>query len=218
MVKLCIFDLDGTVLDTVGSIAHFANESLMKNGIEPIPVGKYKYLAGNGIVSLVRGMLEYRGALSDETYEKVFYDYDTAYNAAPSYKSKIFDGLKEVLDELKRQGTLFAIVSNKPHNVACEVVRELYGEGYFETVVGQKPGGVLKPDPTEVLNVARLLGAKIEECAYIGDTSTDMITGKRAGMLTVGVLWGFRGKDELLQNGADVTVEKPSELLDVLGA
>ena len=218
MVKLCIFDLDGTVLDTVGSIAHFANEALLKNGIEPIPVEKYKYLAGNGIVSLVRGMLEYRGALSDETYEKVFYDYDTAYNAAPSYKSKIFDGLKEVLDELKRRGTLFAIVSNKPHNVACDVVRELYGEGYFETVVGQKPGGVLKPDPTEVLNVARLLGAKIEECAYIGDTSTDMITGKRAGMLTVGVLWGFRGKDELLQNGADVTVEKPSELLDVLGA
>ena len=216
MIKLCIFDLDGTVLDTVESIAYFANEALKKNGIVPIEVGEYKYLAGRGIANLVRGMLNFRGCYSDELYEKVFCDYDTAYNASPTYKSKIFDGLKEILDKIKAGGVRMAIVSNKPDFAAREVVRSLYGEGYFDFVTGQVPGGVLKPDPSVVLSVMEKFGATREECIYVGDTSTDMKTGKNAEMLTVGVLWGFRGREELLSNGADIIVEKPSELSDIV--
>ena len=216
MIKLCIFDLDGTVLDTVGSIAYYANFALSKNGVEPIPEEQYKYLAGRGISNLVRGMLEYRGCYSDWLFERVFHDYDTAYNADVAYKTTIFDGMLETLDMIKARGVKLAIVSNKPDFATQTVVRALYGEGYFDFVTGQKPGGILKPDPTVVLSVMDSFGATREECLYIGDTSTDMQTGKRAGMRTVGVLWGFRGREELEENGADVIISRPSELCDCL--
>lgn len=216
MIKLCIFDLDGTVLDTVGSIAYYANFALSKNGVEPIPEEQYKYLAGGGISNLVRGMLEYRGCYSDWLFERVFHDYDTAYNADVAYKTTIFDGMLETLDMIKARGVKLAIVSNKPDFATQTVVRALYGEGYFDFVTGQKPGGILKPDPTVVLSVMDSFGATREECLYIGDTSTDMQTGKRAGMRTVGVLWGFRGREELEENGADVIISRPCELCDCL--
>ena len=216
MIKLCIFDLDGTVLDTVGSIAYYANFALSKNGVEPIPEEQYKYLAGRGISNLVRGMLEYRGCYSDWLFERVFHDYDTAYNADVAYKTTIFDGMLETLDMIKARGVKLAIVSNKPDFATRTVVRALYGEGYFDFVTGQKPGGILKPDPTVVLSVMDSFGATRDECLYIGDTSTDMQTGKRAGMRTVGVLWGFRGREELEENGADVIISRPSELCDCL--
>ncbi len=216
MIKLCIFDLDGTVLDTVGSIAHFANEALRKNGIEPIDTKEYNYLAGRGIANLVHGMLDFRGCYNEEAYKRVYHDYDTAYNANPSYKSKVFDGLKEVLDAIKARGVRIAIVSNKPDFAARSVVEELYGEDYFDFVSGQVPGGVLKPDPAVVLSVMDKFGASPDECIYVGDTSTDMQTGKNAEIYTVGVLWGFRGRDELVENGADTVIEKPRELYEIV--
>ena len=216
MIKLCIFDLDGTVLDTVGSIAHFANAALEENGITPIEVCEYKYLAGRGIANLVRGMLEFRGCYSDALYEKVYHDYDTAYNADPANKTTVFEGLREALDKIKARGVKMAIVSNKPDFAAQAVVRALYGDGYYDFVTGQVPGGVLKPDPSVTLSVMERFGFTREECIYVGDTSTDMQTGKNAGMYTVGVLWGFRTKEELLSNGADAIAEKPSELYDIV--
>ena len=216
MIKLCIFDLDGTVLDTVKSIAHFGNTALEMNGIEPIEVNEYKYLAGRGVANLLRGMLNYRNCYTDELYQKIFLDYNTAYNANVSYKTTVFEGLREVLDRIKADGIRMAIVSNKPDFATRTVVKDLYGEGYFDFVTGQVPGGVLKPDPTVVLSVMESFGVTREECLYVGDTSTDMQTGKNAGMYTVGVLWGFRGREELSENGADLLIEKPSELYDCI--
>ena len=216
MIKLCIFDLDGTVLDTVGSIAHFANEALQNNGIEPIDTKEYNYLAGRGIANLVRGMLDFRGCYSEETYKKVYHDYDTAYNANPSYKSKVFDGLKEVLDTIKARGVRIAIVSNKPDFAARSVVNELYGENYFDFVSGQVPGGVLKPDPAVVLSVMDKFGASHDECIYVGDTSTDMQTGKNAGATACGVTWGFHTADELRASGADIVVDTPEQIIEYI--
>ena len=216
MTKLCIFDLDGTVLDTVESIAHYGNYALEQHSIEPIPSAEYKFLAGNGIANLIKNMLNFRSAYTDELYEKVFRTYDDAYNANVSYKSKIFDGLKETLDEIKAKDIKLAIVSNKPDFAARKVVKEIYGDGYFAFVTGQTDGGPLKPDPAVVLNVIKEFGVEKSECIYVGDTSTDMKTGKNAGLYTVGVLWGFRGREELLDNGADVLIEKPEELLNCI--
>ncbi len=212
MIKLCIFDLDGTVLDTLGSIAHFGNYALAKNGIEPIPVNDYKYLVGNGIANLVKNMLKLRECYSDELFATVFADYDSAYNADASFGVSIFEGLKEQLDALRAAGKKLAIVSNKPDFATQAVVSALYGEGYFDFVTGQKPGGALKPDPGVVCAVMRDFGVKESECMYFGDTSVDMLTGKRAGIYTVGVLWGFRSKDELLGSGADAILETPDAL------
>ncbi|MBE6589825.1 MAG: HAD family hydrolase [Ruminococcaceae bacterium] len=216
MIKLCIFDLDGTVLDTIGTIAYYANNALEKNGVAPIEVEEYKYLVGTGIANLVRKMLEFRNCYSEELYGRVYHDYDTAYNADVAYKTTVFDGLREVLDRIKSQGIRMAIVSNKPDFAAQTVITRLYGDGYFDFVTGQKPGAPLKPDPTVVLSVMKDMNVCPEDCIYVGDTSTDMKTGKNARLFTVGVLWGFRGREELLENGADRLAEKPQDLLDCI--
>ena len=122
MIQLCIFDLDGTVLNTLDTIAHYANQALEKNGILPIEVEAYKYLVGGGIERLISKMLSHRGISSEELYRKVYRDYDEAYCANVSYKTIIYDGLQEVLDWLKHKNIALAIVSNKPDNVTQEVV------------------------------------------------------------------------------------------------
>jgi len=214
MTKLCIFDLDGTVLDTVSTIAYYVNSALENNGITPIEVKEFNYLAGRGMANLIRDSLNFRNTYSDELFERVLKEYNTAYNADVTYKTTIFDGLKEVLDAIKSLGIPMAIVSNKPDFATKTVVNRLYGEGYFDFVTGQTPGGVLKPDPRVVLSVMDMFGVTPNECIYVGDTSTDMQTGKNAGIFTVGVLWGFRGREELEANGADAIIEKPEELLE----
>ena len=213
MIKLCIFDLDGTVLNTLDTIAYFANQALIKNGISPIETKAYKYLVGGGIKQLIHKMLAYRGLSSEELYCRVYEDYDQAYSADVAYKTVIYDGLKEVLDALKHRGVALSIVSNKPDNVTRGVVHALFEEGYFAYVTGQVPGGALKPDPTAVLSLISRMGISPEDCVYIGDTSTDMLTGKNAGIFTVGVTWGFRDREELTAHGADAVIDTPAELL-----
>lgn len=216
MTKLCIFDLDGTVLDTVHTIAYYGNLALSKHGIEPIDVKEYNYFAGNGAVNLIKRALRFRDCLTDEVFEKVFADYNTAYNADTSYLTAPFDGIRETLDAMKARGIQMAILSNKPHFATCGVITSLFGDGYFDRVYGQREDVPIKPDPTAVHQIMNELNAKPEECLYIGDTGTDMKTGKNAGLRTVGVLWGFRGKEELLENGADVIIENPCQLLDCI--
>ena len=210
--KLCIFDLDGTVLDTVGSIAHFGNLALVHHGIEAIDEKEYNRFAGDGAKNLIARMLNYRACYSDELHASVFRVYNELYNADVTCKTVIFDGLKEVLDRLKRLGYRFVIVSNKPDFAAKTVANALYGEGYFERVVGQKEGSALKPNPGEVLAVMQALGADAKNCVYVGDTDTDMLTGKNANLYTIGVLWGFRDRAELEASGADAVVATPEEL------
>ena len=214
--KLCIFDLDGTVLDTVGSIAHYGNLALQKHGIEPIDVKEYNHFAGDGAKMLVTRMLNHRSCYSDELHASVFRVYNEMYNADVTCKTVIFDGLKEVLDRLKAEGYRFAIVSNKPDFAAKTVTNALWGEGYFDRIVGQKEGSALKPDPREVLSVMQELGADAKDCVYVGDTDTDMKTGKNANLYTVGVLWGFRGSEELKANGADAIAKTPEELYQII--
>ncbi len=218
MIKLCIFDLDGTVLDTVHTIAYYGNYALRKHGIDPIDDKEYNYFAGNGAVNLIKRALRFRDALTDETFEKVFADYNTAYNADTSYLTAPFDGIQETLVAIKAQGIQMAILSNKPHFATCSVITSLFGEGYFDCVYGQREDVPIKPDPTAVYGIMEECNAKAEECLYIGDTGTDMKTGKNANLCTVGVTWGFRGKEELLESGADMIIEKPAQLLDCIDA
>ena len=215
-MKLCIFDLDGTVLDTVGSIAHYGNLALQKHGIEPIDEKEYKYFAGDGAKILIKRMLHYRSCYSDALHASVFKLYNEMYNADVTCKTVIFDGLCEVLDRLKADGYRFAIVSNKPDFAAKTVANALYGEGYFDCIVGQKEGSALKPNPGEVFSVMQDLGAKAEDCVYVGDTDTDMLTGKNANLYTIGVLWGFRDREELEKSGADIIVATPAELYQAI--
>ena len=216
MIKLCIFDLDGTVLDTVHTIAYYGNLALSKNGIEPIDDAEYNYFAGNGAVNLVKRMLRYRGVLTEERFNKVFADYNAAYNANTAYLTAPFAGIVDTLDAIKAQGIKIAILSNKPHFATCGVISSLFGEGYFDCVYGQRENVPLKPDPAAVHQLIAEMDVKHDQCLYIGDTGTDMETGKNAALFTIGVLWGFRGEEELVANGADLIIEKPCQLLDCI--
>ena len=216
MTKICIFDLDGTLLDTIKTIKHYGDLALKEFGIEEIPEERYKLIVGTGIKNVIKGMLEYRGCYNEELFSKVFKVYDDAYNANTFYKTEIYSGIKETLKELKAKGIKIAIVSNKPDFAAKEVVEYFFGKDYFDYVTGQKPNGPLKPDPQEVLNIISTYNLEKGECIYIGDTGTDMKTGKNAGLYTVGVLWGFRKRDELTENGADTIISTPEELLGII--
>lgn len=216
VVKLCIFDLDGTVLDTAPGIAHYGNLALKAHGIASIDEKEYLYFAGDGAKILIKRMLDYRSCYSEELHASVFKLYNQLYNVDVTCKTVIFDGLKDVLDRLKAEGCRFAIVSNKPDFAAKTVANALYGEGYFDRIIGQKEGSALKPDPGEVLAVMEELGAAAEDCVYVGDTDTDMKTGKNANLYTVGVLWGFRDREELEASGADAVAETPWELYKLI--
>ena len=213
MVKLCIFDLDGTVLDTIHTIAYYGNYALKRHGVAPIDTDAYKYLVGTGMANLVKKMLLYRDCYTDELFEKVLFDYNNAYNSNVRYKTEKFPGLTEILDKLKALGYKLAIVSNKPDYPTRVVVSSIYGDNYFDYVTGKREELPLKPDPTVVFDVMGRFGASPENCIYIGDTATDMHTGKNAKLYTVGVLWGFRGEKELSEGGADAIVSTPEELL-----
>ena len=214
--KLMIFDLDGTVLDTVTTIAHFCNSALEKYSLKAFPVEDYKYFAGEGARKLTENILNAQNAYNEELHNRLYDYYMESYDKAPAYLTSIFDGLYETLEKIKKEGIKIAIVSNKPHFATVSVTEELYGKEFFHLIFGQRENIPLKPNPQAVFEVMDYFKVKKEECIYIGDTKTDMKTGKNAGIFTVGVLWGFRDKTELLENGADVLLNKPKELLTVI--
>lgn len=212
--KACIFDLDGTLSDTLNSIAYFGNKALQRCGLNKIPVEQYKVLAGNGAKTLVRRMLEYNDCHDEDLFNKVFEYYCDTYDSNFLYLTKAYDGIHELLDKLKGMGIKIAVLSNKPHSTTKKVIDSLFGGDCFDACFGGREGVPLKPDPQALTEIIEGLKVKPEECVYIGDTATDMQTGKNAGVFTVGVLWGFRGRAELEEACADLIISHPLELAE----
>lgn len=215
-MKAVIFDLDGTLTDTLTAISHFGNLALTANGFEPIEKNEYKYLVGNGRDVLIHRMLAFHNADTEENFEKVGSVYDEHYEADPMYKTDAYDGIKEALSSLKERGIKLAVCTNKPDNVAQDVIKLVFGEGVFDFVCGVYEGGLPKPDPSRALLIAQKLGVKPEECLFTGDTYVDMSTAKNAGMTAVGVLWGFRDREELVKSGADIIISSPDEYVNCI--
>ena len=216
MIKLCIFDLDGTVLNTLETIAYYVNSELEKNSIEPIELNDFRYIVGKGAKNLIETSLKFRKAYSEESFDKIYPSYMDEYKKNATYKTVPYDGIIELLNNLKNKGIKIAIVSNKPDIQAKLVINEIIGENVFDNITGQLEGYPTKPDPTLVFRTLEMFGVKKDECIYIGDTSTDMKTGKNADLFSVGVTWGFRDREELEENGADLIIDKPSELFDYI--
>lgn len=213
MTKLCIFDLDGTVLDTLHSIAAFGNGALREHGLPEIDEREYRYFAGYGAKALIHNMLRHLGCDGEELYARVYASYIRDYHADATVGARHFEGVPEALEEMASRGVKLAIVSNKPDVAAKHSIARLFREGLFSYVQGADEGIALKPDPTEVLRVMERFGVSPEECAYVGDTATDIDTAKNAGVRAIGVLWGFRDREELAAHGADVLCATPAELL-----
>ncbi len=213
MKKLCIFDLDGTLLDTLPTIAYYGNNALNLYGLPSIETERYKALVGDGRDVLIHRMLAESGNDTPELFAKVCKAYDDAYEADTLFKTEPYDGIRELLTSLSNKGILLAVLSNKPHNVAEVVVREFF-PNVFTEVWGNKPDYPIKPAPDAALKICEILGISLDDAAFIGDTSVDVKTGKNAGLYTIGCEWGFRTKEELVGAGADTTVVKPQDVLE----
>ncbi len=214
----CIFDLDGTLANTLTSIAHFGNTTLEEFGLPPIPVERYKQLVGNGADLLMRRMLKTVGAeFSPERLRQFRAFYDRCYEEDPMALVEPYPGMVELLRRLKQAGFQVGVLSNKPDNVAGEIVRAMFGE-LVDQAHGQRPEYPTKPDPAAVLRMAADFGVEPGRVLYCGDSGVDMQTGTNAGMHPCGVLWGFRGEEELRENGAEFLVRTAEELWETASA
>ncbi len=214
--QACIFDLDGTLANTLESIAYFGNSTLEAFGFPPIPAEEYRYLVGNGADVLMKRMLFAVGAsLSKEEFRKFREEYDRRYESEPMRLVTAYPGLWELLGGWKARGLRLGVLSNKPDNMTRAIVRELYGD-LFDLVQGQKAGVPKKPDPAAVLEMAQRFSLPPEQILYIGDSGVDMETGRNAGMDPCGVLWGFRDREELLTYGAKYLVSSAHELEELI--
>lgn len=213
MIKCCIFDLDGTVLDTVSTITYFVNQTLSKHGISAITEDACKYFAGDGARNLIKRSLSSKGIEDSWRVDSILSEYIDAYDKNPLHLTRVFTGIEAMLLELKSRGIRLVLLSNKPDEAVKNIVSHFF-EGIFDEAVGAKERVPLKPDPASAKDILKRLGISERETAFVGDTSTDIKTAKNLGCaLSIGVLWGFRELEELLGAGADVTVKSPDEIL-----
>lgn len=211
MIKACIFDMDGTTVNTLDSIAYYANSALKKFNLPPIATERYKILVGNGAHILTQRMIAEVGG--DAALQPLLESYyNKTYDDGFLYLAKPYDGVCELLGALKEQKIKTAILSNKPHPTTVKIADSLFGSKLIDLCFGGRDGVPLKPDPSAAFEITRKLGVDPGECLYIGDTATDMETGKNGGMFTIGVLWGFRTREELERAGADAIVSSPAEI------
>lgn len=215
MIKAVIFDLDGTISDTISTITHYCNVTLDYFGFPPLTEETVKYYVGDGKKKLVHRFLAHYGADTPEMFEKAEKKYDSEYESDVIFDTKPFDGICAVLEKIRRAGVKTAVLSNKPDNVSVMVVEKLF-PGLFDVCHGKREGIETKPNPTGALMTARELGAEPSECFFVGDTNVDIFTAKNAGMHSIGVLWGFRDLNELQTAGADFIAQKPEELFDII--
>lgn len=214
MIKLCIFDMDGTVVNTINTISYFANDALKKYDLPTIPTDRYKILVGDGARVLIARMLTEINAANDKL-EDVFSYYNETYDNDFMYLTEPYEGIIDMLSGLKNAGIKTAILSNKPDMTAKKVSDKLFGSELIDLCYGARDGKALKPDPQSVFEIIEKFGVKKEECLYIGDTATDIKTAKNAGLYSIGVLWGFRDKKELKNAGADAIIDNPNEIVNI---
>ena len=214
MVTTCIFDLDGTLVNSLRDLADSSNHMLAVQGFPTYPVDRYRFFVGRGIPKLIEEVVPVPSRTPEvlAASRRLFDEYYHAHaldNTAP------YEGIPELLTELKSRGLRLAVVSNKPDGFAKQIVTALFG-GTFEIVFGQRAGVPRKPDPAGALEACAAMGGVPSDCLYFGDSGVDMLTANAAGMTAVGVLWGFRGRDELLENGAKSLIPAPAQALGLL--
>ena len=210
MKKFAIFDLDGTLMDTIEDLFYAMNAMLREMQYPEITREQVRAFIGNGAREFVR--LSVAHATSDEVkVDECLRVYRRIYDAESTKRSEVFAGILPALDDLKTEGVRLAVLSNKPDSATNAVISEYFGNR-FEVVMGQREGIPVKPDPAGVRLVLEMLGALPEESVFVGDGETDCLTAKAAGLSHIAVLWGYRTREELSAYGAEVFAETPAEM------
>lgn len=213
--KAVVFDLDGTLLDTLEDLADSMNTVLAKYNYPIHEVNAYKYFVGNGMRNLVQRTFP-EGKRDIELIDRGLSDMREEYGNRWNKKTKPYKGITEMLNALADKGLRITVLSNKADDFTNLMVGKLLPDWDFELVFGERQGIPKKPDPAGALEIAQKLGVQPQECLYLGDTGVDMRTAVSAGMYPVGVLWGFRKAEELVENGARVLIADPAVVLDLL--
>jgi phosphoglycolate phosphatase len=213
-VGALIFDLDGTLLDTLDDIAFSMNAALERFGGQPLPVDDYRGHVGQGLDVLAWRVLP-ETRRDDDTVRQYVAAMREVYATRWAHSTRPYPGISDMLDRLKRHALPMAVFSNKAHDFTVRIVTHFFGAKTFRSVLG---GGKFpfKPDPAGALYIAETLRIRPEEILYIGDSDIDMQTATNAGMYAIGVTWGFRSRQELANNGANVLIDRPEELITLI--
>jgi len=210
-----LFDLDGTLLDTLGDIAHSMNAVLERNDFPPHPVERYRKYVGGGIGELARRALP-EGRGDDSLVHVLSEQMRREYSLHWKDTTRPYPGVGRMLDGLSGRGLRFSVLSNKPDEFTREMCRHFLSPWNFEMVVGASSRFPKKPDPAAALHIAREMGLEPELFLYLGDSGTDMKTAVSAGMYPAGALWGFRDEDELRSSGAKALLKTPEDVLEII--
>ena len=212
-MKACIFDLDGTLTNTLESMTYSVNLTLKEMGLSQITKDQCRMFVGNGARVLIEESLKVSGDPKASRIEEGMKIYGRIFDQNCTYHVTLYEGIPEMLKALKDRGIHLAVLSNKPDRQTVKVVKEIFVDNIFDYAQGQKDGIRRKPEPDGVWYLMEQMQVSKEECLYIGDSEVDAATGKNAGLKTIGVLWGFRDRKTLETAGVDDLIDRPDELL-----
>lgn len=213
MKKLYIFDLDGTLVNSIYDLADSMNAVLEHHGFPTHDTEKYKYFVGNGTLKLVERAVP-ESEKNEIKIKALHAEFSEEYNKRCIDKTKSYDGIENVIIELHKRGCLTAVASNKPDQFVKFIVDSVFENRLFDEIAGKKENVPTKPDPEIVFGIMGKLGSDNDNTIMIGDSNVDVETAHNAGIKCIGCSWGFRGREELASAGADFIADKPSEILD----
>ena len=214
-MKLVVFDLDGTLINSLEDLADSANWMLLQHGYPTHPVDAYRYFVGDGMRKLIERILplEERNDVRIEQCKAEFVAY---YTIHMEDKTVVYPGMIELLKELKDRGLKIAVATNKVHIAVAPLMAKYFPGIRFDSMIGQREGIPVKPHPQIMYDILKETGCQPSEALHVGDTATDMQLAHSAGVTPVGVLWGYRPLEELQEAGAKFIIEKPEELLGLV--
>ena len=210
MYKLCAFDMDGTFVDSLGDIAAAMNRALVKLGFDEYPTDAYKQMVGSGMTVLCKRALP---NADDAAVEKLVAEYNADYLKNCCVKTAPYDGMVELAKHLKDSGAKCVILSNKPHQQACEIAEKIIPGGLFDEILGKTERFPIKPAPDSLLYLMDKFGVTKAETAYVGDSDVDMQVANNAGAFPIGAKWGYQTLDHLTSNNPGALIDAPAELL-----
>ena len=213
MYDTYIFDLDGTLLSTLGDLAASCNYALRTNGMQERTVDEVRRFVGNGVKKLMERAIP--DGLLNPAFDKTYADFRQHYMQHNLDTTKPYDGVMELLGELKRRGKNIAVVSNKFYAATQELCRHFFGNELVPVAIGEREDIRKKPAPDTVMEALRQLGASADTSVYIGDSDVDIETARNSGMPCISVLWGFRDRQFLIEHGATTFAEKPQDILSL---
>ena len=214
-MKIIVFDLDGTLLNSLEDLADSANWVLEQHGFPTHPVDAYRYFVGDGVRKLIERILP-QEERTEARIEQCRQEFVAYYKVHMEDKTSVYEGITELLVELKNRGLKIAVATNKVHIAVKPLMEKYFPEIRFDSMIGQREGVPVKPAPQIMFDILRETGCEPSEALHVGDTATDMQLAHNAGVTPVGVLWGYRPLKELQEAGAKFIIEKPEELLGLV--